>query len=140
MPFYEEPNYAPFYADDLSAEDISPLRDFVQKQVKELLDEHPAGSTAYRAARALEMSVGAQIDELGLWFNDEEPETLTNRLRAWNMVIFSVWPWEGVDDFDATRWRLIHHRDIEGDLRHARHRVRELEARAEKLRAELDDH
>ncbi|MGW0999198.1 hypothetical protein ACWD5V_39225 [Streptomyces sp. NPDC002523] len=138
MPFYEEPNYAPFYADDLTIEDVPPLGDFLQKQVKELLSEHPAGSTAYRAARALEMSVGAQIDELGLWFNDEEPETLTSRMRAWNMVVFSLWPWEGVEDFDATRWRLVRHRDLESDLRSTRHRVRELEARKEKQRAELD--
>lgn len=138
MPFYEEPNYAPFYADDLTVEDISPMRAFLQQQVENLQREHPAGSTAARAARALEMSVGAQIDELGLWFNDEEPETLTNRMRAWNMLVFSLWPWEGHTEFDAKRWRLIRHRDVEGDLRAARHRVRELEARAEKQRAEID--
>ncbi|MGW1658433.1 hypothetical protein [Streptomyces atratus] len=138
MPFYEEPNYAPFYAGDLSIEDVTPLRDFLQKQTETLLREHPAGSTAARAGRALEMSVGAQIDELGLWFNNEDPETLTNRMRAWNMMVFSLWPWEGAEDFDAKRWRLIRHRDLESDLRSTRHRVRELEVRAEKRRAELD--
>ncbi|MFB7852778.1 hypothetical protein ACFC34_37990 [Streptomyces sp. NPDC056053] len=141
MPFYEEPNHAPLYADDLSVEDISPMRAFLQQQqVENLQREHLPGSTAARAARALEMSVGAQIDELGLWFNDDEPETFTNRLRAWNVLVFSLWPWEGHAEFDAQRWRLIQHRDVEGDLRAARHRVRALEARAEKHRAELTDH
>ncbi|MFG2783013.1 hypothetical protein ACGFY7_34925 [Streptomyces prunicolor] len=84
------------------------------------------------------MAVGVQIDELGLWFEDEEPETLTNRQNAWNHLVFSVWPWEGAEGFDATRWRLIHHRDLESDRNSARHRVQQLEARAEKQRAELD--
>ncbi|MDX3025388.1 hypothetical protein [Streptomyces acidiscabies] len=138
MPHYEEPNYAPFYAGDLTKEDLSALRAFFEARVKELADEHPVGSNEARAARALEMSVGVQIDELGLWFEDEEPETLTNRMSAWNHLVFSVWPWEGVEGFDATRWRLIRHRDLDSDLSAARHRVQQLEARAEKRRAELD--
>ncbi|MEU6709292.1 hypothetical protein [Streptomyces wuyuanensis] len=134
MPYYEEPNYAPFYAGDLTQKDVSALKTFFNARVKELAAEHPIGSNATRAARALGMAVGAQIDELNLWFNDEEPETLRKRIHAWNYVVFSVWPWEGSDGFDATRWRLIQHCDVECDIRSARHRLRELEARIEKQR------
>lgn len=34
------------------------------------------------------------------WFEGEEPETLTNRLPAWNHLVFSVWRWEGTEGFD----------------------------------------
>jgi hypothetical protein len=95
---------------------------------------HPVGSEEHRAARALSMAVGAQVDELNCWFEDQEPETLFRRLQAWNYVVFSVWPWEGHSDFAPQRWRLVEHVDAEAALASARSDVKQLEEELQKSR------
>jgi len=138
MPYYEHPPYAPFHAVDLTPQDASALKSFLASVVKEMAAQHAAGTDGHRVARALASAVGAQIDELNLWLGNDWPDTLRERMRAWNYVIFSVWPWEGTDSFDAQRWRLVQHIDADDELSSLRHRVRLLEADLEKECAAVD--
>lgn len=102
----------------------------------ELRESHAAGSPEDRAARALEMSAGALVDELNLRFEDEEPETLRARMHAWNQLVFVVWPWEGTAGYDAHRWRLVKHVDADAAVEAARHLLQSREELADKKRTE----
>ncbi|WP_331719401.1 hypothetical protein [Streptomyces sp. NBC_01187] len=130
MPFYEEPNWAPFHATELTEADVKAVKAFLDARVRELRGRHHFGSDESRMARALTLASGVLIDELGLHFQDDEPETLDERKRAWNRVIFTVWPWEGHDDFDPQRWRLVRHRDVEHAHTQARGKMGRLEQKA----------
>ncbi|WP_326617671.1 hypothetical protein OG863_09800 [Streptomyces decoyicus] len=134
--FTDEPRPAPFNADDLTKEGSDELSTFLAQRVLELRESHAAGSPEDRAARALEMSAGALVDELNLRFEDEEPETLRARMRAWNQLVFVVWPWEGTAGYDAHRWRLVKHVDADAAVEAARHLLQSREELAEKKRTE----
>lgn len=136
MSYYEQPASAPFYADGLTKNDAKALKSFLAKVTTDMAQQYSVGTDTHRAARALDIAVGAQIDDLNLYFDDDEPETLASRMRAWNRLVFSIWPWEGAEGFDAHRWRLVERRNLEDALRHARYTVNCLEKLATKRKEE----
>jgi hypothetical protein len=107
----EEPPQADFHADALTEADVDALKAFLDARMKELADRYPADSNEARTARALASAAGAQIDELRLPFryDDGEPERLKEKLRAWNYLMFTLWPWLGTEGYETERWRLIEH-------------------------------
>lgn len=133
--FTDEPRPAPFNADDLTKEDADAVSKFLAQRILELGKNHPVGSREGRAIQSLGHSAGALVDELNLWFDDEEPETLQARMRAWNRVVFTVWPWEGTAGYDTDRWRLVKHANADEAVEGARHLLRHREKLAEKKRA-----
>ncbi|WP_144440770.1 hypothetical protein [Streptomyces roseifaciens] len=134
----EEPARASFYGADLTKGDVDALEEFFAARVTLLAEQRSPGSGEARMACALELSVGILIDELSLWFDDGEPATLTERMRAWNRVVFSAWPSQGTAGYDEDRWQLLSHANADAAEKHTRFR-RNLATQRRVPRAALDD-
>lgn len=121
---------APRYATDLTADDVTALETFVERQLE--ATDIRIGTPEHRPIVAARVALGRIATEIRVAMKRPRTEGAYSVLNNWNLLLSIAAPWSEETGYDSVRWVSVQHASPEAELLNA-----EIRARVETERAGL---